>query len=85
MSLANRRAISVLPTPVGPIIMMFLGADFLPHFRRDLLPPPAVADGHGHGPLGRVLAHDVPVQFLDDFPRGQFSHASSSTMMLVFV
>ena len=25
-SLARRRAISVLPTPVGPIMMMFLGA-----------------------------------------------------------
>ncbi len=25
-SLASRRAISVFPTPVGPIMMMFLGA-----------------------------------------------------------
>ena len=69
----------------GPDHHDVLGRDFLPHFRRDLLPPPAVANGHGHGPLGRVLAHDVPVQLLDDFPRGQLSHASSSTMMLVFV
>ena len=62
-----------------------LGRDLLPHLRRQLLPPPAIANGHRHGPLGRVLADDVPVQFLDDFPRGQVSHANSSTIMFVFV
>ncbi len=62
-----------------------LRRDFLPHLGRQLLPPPAVADGHGHGPLGRVLADDVPVQFGDDLARGQVAHANSSTMMFVFV
>ena len=31
VSLARRRAISVLPTPVGPIIMMFLRRHFAEH------------------------------------------------------
>ena len=51
VSLARRRAISVLPAPVGPIIMMFFGATPAPF-------PPAIAaaasdcDGNGHSPLG---------------------------------
>ena len=74
VSLASRRAISVLPTPVGPIIMMFFGRHFLAHVALELLAAPAVADGHGHGPLRRVLADDVPIEFFNDLPRGQVSH-----------
>ena len=47
-----------------------LRRDFLPHVALKLLPSPAVANGHGHGPLGRVLADDVPIEFFNDLPRG---------------
>ena len=46
-----------------------LRRDFLPHVVDKLLPPPAIANGHGHRPLGLVLAHDVPIQFRDNLPR----------------
>src|SRR5205085_11273666 len=36
-----------------------LGRDIFAQLRRQLLAAPAVADGDGHGPLGRVLADDV--------------------------
>ena len=85
VSLASRRAISVLPTPVGPDHHDVLGRHFLPHVAFELLAPPAVADGHGHRPLRRVLADDVPIEFFHDLPRGQVSHAISSTTMLLFV
>ena len=85
VSLASRRAISVLPTPVGPIIRMFLGATSPRMSLAELLPPPAVADGDGHGPLGVVLADDVPVQLGHDLPRRQVAHGISSTTMLVLV
>ena len=41
-----------------------LGRDVLAQLGRQLLAAPAVANGHGHGPLGRVLADDVAVQLL---------------------
>ena len=47
-----------------------LGRDVLAQLRRQLLPPPAIADGDGHGPLGGVLADDVAVQFLHDLAQG---------------
>ena len=43
---------------------------FLPHVALKLLPPPAVANGHRHRPLRRVLADDVPIEFFNDLPRG---------------
>ena len=70
-SCASRRAISVLPTPVGPIMMMFLGVTSWRNSGVELLPPPAIADGDGDGPLGRVLADDVAIEFGDDLSRGQ--------------
>ena len=85
VSWARRRAISVLPTPVGPIIRMFLGAISPRISGGKLLPAPAIANGDGHGPLGVVLADDVPVQLGDDLSRRQVAHGSSSTMMWVFV
>ena len=69
------------------------GADHHDVFRRHLvlhivgqtLSAPAVANGDGHRPLGRVLAYDVAIQFGDNFPGSQLSHASSSTTMLELV
>ena len=80
VSPASRRAISVLPTPVGPIMRMFFGADVLPHrLIGKLLPPPAVADGDRDGALGVVLADDVPVELGDDLLGRQLIHAAYST------
>ena len=69
---ARRRAISVLPTPVGPDHDDVLGSDFFGHLLVDFLPADAVAQGDSHGPLGRLLPHDIPVEFLDDLPRRHF-------------
>ena len=55
-----------------------LRRDVLAQLGRQLLPPPAVADGDGDGPLGRVLADDVAVQFGDDLSRRQVCHGLSS-------
>jgi hypothetical protein len=60
------------------------------HLPPDLLvqlpTPPAVAQGQGHGPLGVVLADDVPVQLGHDLSGGQVvAHGSSSTVMHSFV
>jgi hypothetical protein len=53
-SVASRRAISVLPTPVGWAVRA----------------PPAVAQGDGDRALCRVLADDVAVELGDDLARG---------------
>ena len=68
-SLASRRAISVLPTPVGPIIRMFLGVISLAQRLVDLLAAPAVAQRDRDGALGVGLADDVLVEFGDDLLR----------------
>jgi hypothetical protein len=39
--------------------------------RGELLAPPPVAQGDGHGLLRLPLAHDVPVELGDDPPRGE--------------
>ena len=70
VSVASRRAISVLPTPVGPIMRMFLGETSLRMSPCELLPPPTIADRDRDGPLGVVLADDVAVEFGDDLARG---------------
>ncbi len=44
-----------------------LGDDFVAQGLGHLLAAPAVAQRHGHRPLGLVLADDVLVQFRDDF------------------
>ena len=46
-----------------------LGRDFLAQRVTHLLTAPAVAQGHGHGFLGLLLADDVLVEFGDDFRR----------------
>jgi hypothetical protein len=63
---ASRRAISVLPTPVGPIIRMFFRQTSSRRFFQ-LLAPPAVAQRDGDGALGVLLADDEAVEFGDDF------------------
>ena len=52
-----------------------LGGDVFAQVFGQLLPPPAIANGHRYRPLGRILPDDVPVQLLDDLPRRQFSHS----------
>ena len=59
-----------------------LGRDFLAHIAFELLAAPAVADGDGHGPLGRVLADDMPIEFFHDLTRGQVSHCGPSSLSL---
>ena len=77
VSWASRRVISVLPTPVGPIMMMFLGVTSLRKFVGKLLPPPAIAKRDRHGPLGVSLTDDVLIQPGDDFAGSEFGHGDS--------
>ena len=77
-SLASRREISVLPTPVGPIIRMFFGSTSSRSVPVELLAPPAIAQGDGDGALGVVLADDVAVEFGDDFARREVHHVARS-------
>ncbi len=46
-----------------------LRRDFLAELIVKLLPPPAIADGDGDGPLGVVLANDVAIKFGDNLAR----------------
>ena len=41
-----------------------------PHLGRKPQSPPAIADRNGHGPLGRVLSHNMPIQLGHDLLRG---------------
>ncbi len=70
-SLASRRASSVLPTPVGPIIRMFFGitssAISGSSFWRRMRLRSAMATAR----LASALADDVFVQLADDFARRQ--------------
>ena len=96
-SRASRRAISVLPTPVGPIIRMFFGAissaSSGASFCRRMRLRSAIATAR----LAARLADDVLVELGDDLPRrqraggrlGRFGkingHYNSSTAMCAFV
>ena len=75
-SFASRRAISVLPTPVGPIIRMFFGSTSSRKLAGELQPPPAVAQRDRHRALGVGLADDEAVEFGDDFTGGEVGHGS---------
>ena len=55
-----------------------LGIDLVAQVGRKLAAPPAVAQRHGDGPLGFVLADDVAVEFGDDLARGQGAHGVSA-------
>jgi len=61
---ARRRAISVLPTPVGPIIRMFFGV--ISWLLANQGPPPAVAQGDRHGLLGFRLTDDVFIELVNE-------------------
>ena len=62
-----------------------LGRYLALHFLRQLLPPPAIADGDRHRAFCVGLSDDVAIQFRDDFAWGQVAHSSSSTAMLELV
>jgi len=60
----------------GPDHQYVLGVDFVAQIVAQLLAPPAVAQGHGHGALGVLLADDEAVQFRHDFAGGEVGHIS---------
>ena len=63
-----------------------LGRDLRREVVGQLPPPPPIAQGDRHGPLGVGLADDVAVQLGDDLPGGQLGlvlrHGNSSTLGL---
>ena len=73
-SFASRRAISVLPTPVGPIIRMFFGSTSSRSVPVELQPPPAVAQRDRDRALGVGLADDEAVEFGNDFAGREVGH-----------
>ena len=60
-----------------------LGRDVLAHLVRQILPPPAIANGHRHRLLGSILADDVAIQFLNNLPRRQICHFKSLLIMVI--
>ena len=84
-SFARRREISVLPTPVGPIIRMFFGSTSSRIGAGELLAAPAVAERDGDGALGVVLADDVAVELGDGLARreGRVRSSRSSAQALI--
>ena len=70
MSRASRRAISVLPTPVGPIMMMFLGATSSREVGARAWRRRRFRSAMATARLA-VLADDVLVQLLDDLLGGE--------------
>jgi len=66
---AKRRAISVFPTPVGPIIRMFFGQNVFGDFRRKLLAADSIAQSDSDGALRGGLPDDILVELGDDFAR----------------
>ena len=50
---------------------------FLGEILVELLTPPAIAQGQGHGLLGIGLADDEPVEFGDNFARRKIGHNRS--------
>ena len=63
-----------------------LGQDFFPEFCRKLLPAPAVAQRDRDRALGVMLAHDIAIEFGNDFARREKTgHAMLSTTILSLV
>ena len=73
-SLASRRAISVLPTPVGPIIRMFFGDISVRSSSVQLHSSPAVSERNGDGTFCIILSDDVFVEIVNDLPGGHVGH-----------
>ena len=69
--LASRRAISVLPTPVGPIMRMFFGMTSSRISPARLLAAIAIAQRHRDRAFCCGLADDVAIQFGDDGAWGE--------------
>ena len=89
-SRASRRAISVFPTPVGPIMMMFFGATSSRELGREVLAPPAIPERDGDRALGLALPDDVAIELGHDLGGRQLSGVgpgghSSSTVTWSFV
>jgi hypothetical protein len=70
--LASLRAISVLPTPVGPIIIMFLGVTSSCNSGAKLLAAPSVAQSDRNGALRFALTDYVFVQLRHYLTRSQY-------------
>ena len=76
-SLARRRDISVLPTPVGPIMMLLLRAALRRAWRGSTAAAPAVAECDGDCALGVRLANKMKQdEFGDDFAGRKMAHSS---------
>src|SRR5579883_27335 len=73
-SLARRRAISVLPTPVGPIIRMFFGST---SSRMAASSSPTVAERHRDSALGVLLADNEAIELRDDLAGTEIGHAQA--------
>ena len=54
----------------GPDHEDVLGRDLIAHVVIELLPPPAIANGDRHGPLGLVLPDDMPIELGDNLLGG---------------
>ena len=79
-SLARRRAISVFPTPVGPMRMMLFGEISSRIAFGRALPAPAIAQRDGDGLLRVGLADDVAIELGDDLTRRQVGELGESLL-----
>ena len=73
-SFASRRAISVLPTPVGPIIRMFFGSTSSRRLPVSCSRRQRLRSAIDDGALGVGLADDEAVEFGDDFAGREIGH-----------
>ena len=73
-SLARRREISVLPTPVGPIIRMFLGNTSSRSFSSSFRRRQRLRKRDRDRALGIGLADDEAVELGDDFAGRKVGH-----------
>ena len=82
-SFARRRAISVFPTPVGPMRMMLFGEiSSRIAFGRALAAPP-IAQRDGDGLLRVGLADDVAIELGDDLTRREIGEPASACCVRV--
>ena len=79
-SLASRRAISVFPTPVGPIMMMFFGATSSRSSGGTFCRRQRLRSAMATARLARCWPDDEAVQLADDLGRRELAHDSTSTL-----
>jgi hypothetical protein len=65
-----------LADPGGPDHQDVLGVHLIAQIVAQLPPPPAIAERHGHGTLGILLADDETVELGDDLAGGQLGHGA---------